>query len=344
MRSADRRAPSPYTLRKLLREAARRLESAGVSYGHGTTNARDEAAWLVLHALGLPLGRPALDLDRRLTDRQLHAARALVEERIRSRKPAAYLTHEAWLGEHRFYVDERAIVPRSFIAELLREHLSPWLHPQRRVRRVLDLCSGSGCLAILAALEFAGAEVDAVDISQPALEVAKRNVAGYRLQRRVRLVQSDLFAELGERRYDLILSNPPYVTAAAMRRLPAEYRQEPSLALAGGSDGLDLVRKILARAGEHLAPSGLLVVEVGHARPRVERAFPRLPFTWPQTSGGDDCVFVLRPGDLEKLAAGERERARPASREGAAPRGRAARSPARASGAAAARRRRTGRA
>ena len=343
MRSADRRAPSNLTLRKLLREAARRLASAGVSYGHGTTNARDEAAWLVLHALGLPLGDPALDLDRQLTDRQLRTARALVDKRIRSRKPAAYLTHEAWLGEHRFYVDERAIVPRSFIAELLREHLSPWLDPRARVRRVLDLCTGSGCLAILAALEFRGAHVDAVDISRPALEVAKRNVSDYRLQRRVEVLRSDLFAELASRRYDLILSNPPYVTTAAMRQLPAEYRKEPPLALAGGNDGLDLVRRILVHAAEHLNPSGLLIVEVGHARARVERAFPGFPLTWPQTSGGDDCVFVLTRDELGNPSAGERERARRASREAASPPERAARSPARASAVAGAKRRRSAR-
>ena len=341
MRSTERRPGPSHTLRRLLREATRRLATARVSYGHGTTNARDEAAWLVFHALGLPLDDAAADLDRPLTARQLEDARALVDERIRSRKPAAYLTHEAWLGEHRFYVDERVIVPRSYIAELLRDGLAPWLTPGIPVRRVLDLCTGSGCLAILSALAFPRARVDAADISRPALAVAKHNVSDYRLQRRVRLVEADLFAGLADQRYDLILSNPPYVTAPAMRKLPAEYRKEPRLALAGGRDGLDFVRRILAEAPEHLTASGVLIVEVGHARHAVERAFPRLPFLWPETSGGDDCVFVI--GRNELVAAAAQARSRRASREAASPRRPGARSPARASGAAAARRRRSAR-
>jgi ribosomal protein L3 glutamine methyltransferase len=341
MRSAERSGSPTHTLGKLLREAARRLAAARISFGHGTTNARDEAAWLVLHALGLPLGDATLELDRPLNDREVRAARALVDERIRSRKPAAYLMREAWLGEHRFYVDERAIVPRSYIAELMREHLAPWLTPDLAVRRVLDLCTGSGCLAILAALEFSRAHVDGADISRPALEVAKRNVAEYRLQRRVDLLKSDLFTSLAGRRYDLILSNPPYVTAASMRRLPPEYKREPALALAGGRDGLDLVRRIIRDAPDYLMEDGSLIVEVGHARRAVERAFPRLPFVWVQTSGGDDCVFVLSRKQL--LAAAEPARARPASQGGASPRAREERSPARASAAAAARRRRSGR-
>jgi ribosomal protein L3 glutamine methyltransferase len=341
MRSAERAAASGQTLRRLLREATRRLEAARVSYGHGTTNARDEAAWLVLHALGLPLDDTTPDLDRRLTPRQIATARALIEQRVRSRKPAAYLTREAWLGQHRFYVDERVIVPRSYIAELLPDGLTVWLAPGGAVRRALDLCTGSGCLAILAALEFPRAHVDAADISRPALAVAKRNVADYGLQRRVRLVESDLFAGLADQRYDLILSNPPYVTGPAMRRLPAEYRSEPQLALAGGRDGLDFVRRILAEAPRHLTADGLLVVEVGHARRAVERAFPRLPFIWPETSGGDDCVFVIaRNALIEQTVRAPSHRA---SRGAASPRGRATRSPARASTAAGARQRRSAR-
>jgi ribosomal protein L3 glutamine methyltransferase len=341
MRSAERRPAPNDTLRRLLREATRRLQAARVSYGHGTANARDEAAWLVLHALGLPLDDTSADLDRRLTPRQMQAARALIEERIRSRKPAAYLTHEAWLGDHRFYVDERVIVPRSFIAELLRDGLVPWVPSDAAVRRVLDLCTGSGCLAILAALKFPRARVDAADISRPALAVAKRNVANYRLQRRVRLVESDLFAGLAGARYDVILSNPPYVTAPAMRKLPAEYRNEPRLALAGGRDGLHFVRRILAEAPRHLTADGLLVVEVGHARRAVERAFPHLPFIWPETTGGDDCVFVIARTEL--AGAAEPAPSRRASRGAASPPLRATRSPARASGAAVARRRRSAR-
>jgi len=317
----------------------RRLEGARVSFGHGTTNARDEAAWLVLHALGLPLDALEPHLGRVLEPGDTARIEALVERRIRTRKPTAYLTHEAWLGEHRFYVDERVIVPRSFIAELLRERLQPCLPPRARIRSTLDLCTGSGCLAILLALSFQRAGVDAADLSRDALEVARRNVRDYGLESRVKLHESDLFAGLPGRRYDLIVSNPPYVREAVMRKLPAEYRREPALALAGGRDGLDLVRRIVREAPDHLEENGVLVTEVGHARERVERAFPALPLLWPQTSGGDDCVFVITREAL--LAA--RVRSRPATRAAASPRRPAARSPARASAAAAARRRRSAR-
>lgn len=218
----------------------------------------------------------------------------LIDERIRTRKPLAYLIREAWLGDHRFYVDERVLVPRSFIAELLRDRLRPWV--TRPVRHALDLCTGSGCLAILVALIFPRARVDATDISSAALAVARKNVKTYRLARRVGLVKTDLFPKRGA--YDLIVANPPYVDAAAMRKLPAEYRREPRIGLAGGSDGLSFVRRILGRAPDYLRPGGWLVVEAGHNRRRVERAFPRLPFVWAQTSAGDDCVFVLSREDL----------------------------------------------
>ena len=215
---------------------------------------------------------------------------------MRTRKPLAYLIHEAWLGDQRFYVDERVVVPRSFIAELLRGRLSPWI--SRPVRRALDLCTGSGCLAILLALTFPKATIDATDISSAALAVARKNVKAYRLSRRVRLTQADLFSRLEGRQYDLIVSNPPYVSAAAMRKLPPEYCREPRIALAGGTDGLAFVRRILTGAAEHLRPGGLLVVEVGHNRRRVERAFPHIPFIWPETSAGDDCVFLVYRDDL----------------------------------------------
>ena len=286
------------TVRELLLASARRLERAKLSYGHGTTNALDEAAWLVLHAAGLPLGDAAPWLDRKVPPARAAAARELVRRRIAERKPAAYLTNEAWQGAHRFYVDERALVPRSFIAELLAERLAPWLADPEGVRSVLDLCTGSGCLAILAALAFRKARVDAADLSAEALEVAKRNVRDYRLGRRVRLVRSDLFAALAGRRYDLIVSNPPYVKAASMRRLPAEYRAEPALALASGADGLEHARAILAAAREHLAPGGLLVMEIGHNRKALEKAFPKLAFAWPQTCSGPGFVFALRREDL----------------------------------------------
>jgi ribosomal protein L3 glutamine methyltransferase len=356
----DRRAR---TLRTLLRDTARRLEKARVSFGHGTTNARDEAAWLVLHALKLPFEALEANLGRTLTAAELRKAEALVETRIATRKPAAYLTREAWLGEHRFHVDERVIVPRSYIAELLRDGLDPWIDTPSRISRALDLCTGSGCLAILLALACERARVDACDISADALAVARRNVSDYALGRRVRLKRADLFSGLGGARYDLIVSNPPYVSEAVMRKLPVEYRREPALALAGGRDGLDLVRRILSEADAHLAPKGVLVVEVGHNRTRVERAFPRLPFVWLDTSGGDDCVFLLTktmlqaalraPSSARSMSTKALLRARApavsparsprATRAAPSPRPRAKGSPGRVSAAAGARRRRNAR-
>jgi ribosomal protein L3 glutamine methyltransferase len=288
------------TVRALLSYGVELFERAGLSYGHGTTNALDEAAWLILHSLGLPLTELNPHLDRPLTESQYRSAKALLDRRVRTRKPAAYLTHEAWLGPHRFYVDERVIVPRSFIAELLNPGQTPIFRgPENRgLSRILDLCAGSGCLAILAALAFPKASVDAADLSEDALAVAKRNVADYKLAERVRLVKSDLFTALEGKRYDLIISNPPYVKAASMRRLPDEYRKEPALALASGRDGLDHTRSILARAREHLNPGGRLVVEIGRNRAALERAFPQLAFRWPKTSGGAGFVFVVDRAQL----------------------------------------------
>jgi len=281
-----------------LRQAVTQFKRAGLAFGHGTHSARDEAVYLILHTLKLPLGELDPVLDRRLSTSELDAVRAILRRRVRERTPAAYLTREAWLGEFKFYIDERAIVPRSFIAELLRDALAPWIPDARRVRGVLDLCTGSGCLAVLAAHAFPKARIDAADLSAEALQVARRNVKDYALGKRVRLIQSDLFDRLGAHRYDLILSNPPYVSAAAMRALPREYRREPRLALAGGSDGLALVRRILAQAAAHLTPKGLLVVEIGHNRAALEEAYPRLHFTWLETSAGEDHVFMLRREEL----------------------------------------------
>jgi ribosomal protein L3 glutamine methyltransferase len=288
------------TLRELLDHAVTRFEAADLSYGHGTTNALDEAAWILLHALGLPHDALTANLDKAQPKAKAETALALVQARIATRKPAAYLLHEAWLGPHRFYVDERVIVPRSFIAELLRA----WSWP--RPARVLDLCTGSGCLAILAALQFPEAKVDAVDLSEDALAVARRNVRDYGLEARVELVRSDLMTGLAGRRYDAILSNPPYVKAASMRKLPDEYRQEPEMALASGGDGLDHTRAILAHAAEHLAPGGLLMVEIGHNRKALERAYPALPFRWPETSGGPGYVFTLAREDLAATSGSRR--------------------------------------
>ena len=220
----------------------------------------------------------------------------LFERRIRERRPAAYLMRQAWLGNLRFYVDERVIVPRSHIAALLREGLVPWSRRPGNIKSVLDLCTGSGCLAILSAYAFPNARIDAADISESALAVARRNVRDHRLARRIRLVKSDLFSKLRGKRYDLILSNPPYVMASAMRRLPPEYRHEPRLALAGGADGLDVVRRILAESSAHLQPRGLLLVEVGRGRRRLERLFREIPFVWPETDAGGEVFLVERDG------------------------------------------------
>ncbi|MDA8383268.1 MAG: 50S ribosomal protein L3 N(5)-glutamine methyltransferase [Betaproteobacteria bacterium] len=280
------------TLRDCLRFAISRFNEAQLAFGHGTQNAYDEAAYLLLHSLHLPLDTLDPFLDARLTTSEIKAALALLERRTRERMPAAYLTHEAWLGEFRFYVDERVIVPRSFIAELLREQLTPWVAEPDHIGACLDLCTGSGCLAVLLAHAFRDANIDAVDVSPEALDVARRNVADYDLDDRIRLLRSDLFAALGDRRYDLIVSNPPYVDAAAMRQLPAEYRHEPTLALAAGEDGLDAVRVILREAPRHLNKDGLLVVEIGHDKPALEAAFPDLALTWLPTSAGDEFVFL----------------------------------------------------
>ena len=275
-------------LADLVGESAARLEEAGVTFGQGTTDAIQEATWIAASVLGVSWDAIRAMLDDAVSPAHRRAVRALIEARIATRKPAAYLLHEAWLGPHRFYVDERVLVPRSFIFELLEG---------RALRtdgsHVLDLCTGSGCLAIVAALAFPQARVDAADISEDALAVARRNVADYRLKGRVRLVQSDLLAGLAGRRYDLIVSNPPYVKAASMRRLPAEFRREPGLALASGSDGLDHTRRIIANARAHLNPGGVLVVEIGHNRRALEKAYPRLPFEWPATSAGPGYVFTL---------------------------------------------------
>lgn len=285
------------TVRALLDYGVERFERAGLSYGHGTENALDEAAWIILSALGLPPSELNPHLDEPLTETRYRKAKALLDARVRTRKPAAYLLNEAWLGPHKFYVDERAIVPRSFIAELLRGQ-TPVSRLAEHPNSVLDLCTGCGCLAILAALAYPRASVDAADLSGDALEVAKRNVAGYKLSRRVRLVKSDLFGALATRAYDLIVSNPPYVKAASMRKLPDEFRKEPEMALASGSDGLDHTRRILARAKEHLNPGGLLVVEIGHNRAALERAYPSYPFRWPKFAAGTGYVFTMKREEL----------------------------------------------
>lgn len=286
------------TVRDLLRFAVSRFTEASLFFGHGSDNAWDEAVYLVLHTLKLPLDRLDPFLDARLLEDEREAVLAVISRRVEERLPAAYLTHEAWLGEHRFYVDERVIVPRSFIAELLDEQLAPWVDDPWSVGSALDLCTGSGCLAILAALAFPEATVDGVDLSADALAVARRNVTDYGLEERVRLVQSDAFAQLAGRRYDLIISNPPYVNAESVAALPPEYLHEPEMALGSGDDGLDFTRIILREAKNHLNPGGILVVEIGHNRDALEAAFPELPFTWLETSAGNEFVFLLREDEL----------------------------------------------
>ncbi len=286
------------TLRDWLRWAVSRFNEEKLAFGHGSADAFDEAAYLLLHALHLPLDRLEPFLDARLTQAERQTLAQRFARRIDERVPAAYLTREAWLGDFRFYVDERVIIPRSFIAELLPGGLEPFVGPAADVHSVLDMCTGSGCLAILLAHAYPEADVDAVDISSEALTVAQRNVSDYGLADRVNLIRSDLFANLPEKNYDVIISNPPYVNAMAMEALPAEYRHEPTLALAGGDDGLDAVRTLLSEAPRFLNHRGTLVVEVGHNRSAAEAAFPRLPMVWLSTEGAADAVFAVKREDL----------------------------------------------
>lgn len=290
------------TVRDWVRYAVSRFNAGGIFFGHGLAEAYDEAAYLVLHTLSLPSDRIETFLDSRLTQAERGALLEVIDRRVQQRIPAAYLTHEAWLGGFRFYVDERVIIPRSFIAELLPDGLAPWIPDVGSVQRTLDLCTGSGCLAVLLAHHYPNADVDATDISPDALTVAQRNVADHGLQDRINLIRSDLLSNLTEKTYDLIICNPPYVTAMAMEELPAEYRHEPKLALAGGDDGLDAVRVVLAKAPQFLAPDGLLVVEIGNNRATAEKAFPRLPFTWLPAGGSEDSVLMLRRDELVAAA------------------------------------------
>lgn len=281
------------TLRDLIRYGVSRLNAAGVALGHGSDNAWDEAVYLVLHALHLPLDTLEPFLDARVLDKERARVLDLIDRRVTERLPAAYLTNEAWLRGHRFYVDQRVIVPRSPIAELLDQGLAPWVADPAEVGRVLDMCTGSGCLAILGALAFPHAQVDAVDVSSDALEVARRNVEDYGLEDRLALHQSNLFESLPAQRYDVIICNPPYVNSGSMDVLPEEYRHEPQLALAGGADGMDLVRRILEAAPRYLSENGVLVLEIGHERDFFEAAFPELSPVWLDTEEASDQLLLL---------------------------------------------------
>jgi ribosomal protein L3 glutamine methyltransferase len=286
------------TIRDFIRLAVSQFNKAHLFFGHGCATAFDEAVYLVLSTLNLPLDQLEPFLDARLTSDEKMQVLHVIERRVTEKKPAAYLTNEAWLGDYRFYIDERVIVPRSFIAELMQTQLAPWINDPDEIHSSLDLCTGSGCLAILLAHAFNNARIDAVDISTDALAVAHRNVADYKLQKRIRLVQSDLFSGISDQRYDLILSNPPYVNAESMARLPREYHHEPQIALASGDDGLDATRVILHQAANYLNEHGILVVEIGHNRKLLEQAFPETPFTWLETSAGDEHVFLLKRNQL----------------------------------------------
>ncbi len=298
--------PDPYadaaaqlgTIRDLLRFAVTRFRANDLAFGHGFSDARAEAAYLIGWALDLPHADFDQYLDARLTREEIAAIVEILRRRAEARIPSPYLTQEAWLGDYRFHVDERVLIPRSFIADLLHEGLAPWVADPESIGSAIDVCTGSGCLAILLADAFPSARVHGSDISTDALEVARVNVCDYGLGDRIELLQSDLMNGLADRRYDIVVCNPPYVDAAGMTALPQEYRHEPALALAGGADGLDLVRKLLKQAPMHLASGGLLVVEIGHNRGALEAAYPTVPFTWLETHAGDEFVFLLRREEL----------------------------------------------
>ena len=296
-------SPAPgelQTIRDWLRFAVTSFNRAELEYGHGTSSALDEAAFLILSTLGLEPDSLEIWNACRLTAAESAAVSAIIARRIETRKPASYLTQSAWIGPHKFYVDERVIVPRSFIGELIcRDGLAAIVDEPDAVASVLDLCTGSGCLAILAALAFPGARVDASDISAEALDVARCNVADYELEARVTLHRADLFDDLPPATYDLIIANPPYVTTAAVAAFPPEYQAEPQLAHLGGDDGLALVHRILGQARRWLAPQGTLVVEIGDSRERLERARPDLPLLWLDTETSEGEVFALSATALD---------------------------------------------
>lgn len=292
----------PRTVADFIGWTERRFAGAGLCFGHGTDNPLDEAAWLVGSALKLAPHELKEHLEDEPMPPQQDTIRALVDARIRTRQPLAYLLKEAWFAGLKFYVDERVIVPRSLTAEFIAEQFQPWIDPAR-VRRILDLCTGSACMAIACAYAFPGASVDAVDISEAALTVARINVEHHGFNERVRLLRSDLFGALKDERYDIIVTNPPYVTQVEMAALPPEYRHEPTLALASGAQGLDAVIRILAEAPAHLNPGGILVAEVGNSAERLQEKFPAVPFTWLTTSMGDESVFLLTAEQMRQYHA-----------------------------------------
>ena len=288
------------TLRQLIDKAEQQFIRSDLYYGHGVDNALDEAAFLVLGALDIPFDVDPEQLNRGVSAAEQEHIRELIDTRISSRKPVAYLLNKAWFAGLPCYVDERVLIPRSPIAELILGGFSPWIKATQ-VNRILDLGSGSGCIAIACAAAFPGATIDATDISSEALEVARVNCQQHNLMRRVNLIQSDLFAALGDRKYDIIVSNPPYVPDGEMPALPAEYRHEPSRALAAGADGLDVVDRILPDAHKHMTAHGILVVEAGNCRAVLETKYPRTPFVWPDLEHGGEGVFMLSVENLRSM-------------------------------------------
>ena len=302
MKGSSEARASLHTLRDCVRWAASRFNEAGLFFGHGTDNALDEALALVLYALHLDHSLPEPYLDARLTARELEQVVALIGRRVDQRIPAAYLTHEAPFAGVSFYVDERVLVPRSPVAELVETRFAPWVDAEACLR-IADLCTGSGCIAVACALAFPHAEVVATDISEAALEVAGVNVRRHRVEDRVHLVRSDLLADVPPQAFDLVVSNPPYVPDSTMEVLPREYRHEPALGLAAGRQGLDVVIRLLARVGRYLSPAGVLVVEVGEAQEALAARFPEVPFLWIEFERGGEGVFLLTAEQVAACAA-----------------------------------------
>ncbi len=288
------------TLGECLRRVEKSYARHKVALGQVATTAHDEALYLLLRTLGLPLDSKPAVLRRKLTVAEGARVKEVFRRRLEEHVPAAYLTREAFLGEHRFYVDERVIIPRSYFVELLPEHIPQWLPANQPVKRAVDVCTGSGCLAVLLAHQFPGAKVDAIELSPDALAVARFNVASHGLTKRVKLFHSDVFDAVPRARYDLIVSNPPYVPTRELRGLPAEFKQEPPMALDGGRDGLDIIRKLLRQARDRLQPHGIVVLEVGGLRPAMDRAFPGLELHWLHTEDREDCVCVVQAARLMK--------------------------------------------
>lgn len=287
-----------HSVRDWIRYSVSQFEQSGVFFGHGTSNAYDESVWLVLSGLHLPLDMLDQFVDARVLPEEGKHLQHLIQRRVTERVPTAYLLREAWLRGFKFYVDERVIVPRSFIAELLENSLAPYIEYPELIQSAADICTGSGCLGILLAHAFPDAQIDVVDISADAIAVANINIRQYQLEHQVQAIQSDMLNALQGKRYDLIISNPPYVDAQAMAQLPEEYRNEPQLALGSGADGLDHTHTLLRQAGDFLNDDGLLVVEIGHNREALINAYPTTPFTWLEVDAGDQFVFLLHKADL----------------------------------------------